>query len=157
VRRGRCQLRDTVPPTLVRLTRRALEGGGGRTLEPSYRYSAGSNCDVRPAGASSLTLSVLYGHPRPCSATPHTATTTLTLLSTRRRDAATPATAPRTDHRQRLPRARMETPRLTTTPPPSKPPLFKYRARHNTMTGAGFVGTTVNSPALYAIPSHVAK
>jgi hypothetical protein len=27
VRRGRCQLRDTVPPTLVRLTRRALEGG----------------------------------------------------------------------------------------------------------------------------------
>jgi hypothetical protein len=27
VRRGWCQLRDTVPPTLVRLTRRALEGG----------------------------------------------------------------------------------------------------------------------------------
>jgi hypothetical protein len=27
VQRGRCQLRDTVPPTLVRLTRRALEGG----------------------------------------------------------------------------------------------------------------------------------
>jgi hypothetical protein len=27
VRQGRCQLRDTVPPTPVRLTRRALEGG----------------------------------------------------------------------------------------------------------------------------------
>jgi hypothetical protein len=27
VRRGRCQLRDTAPPTLVRLTRRDLEGG----------------------------------------------------------------------------------------------------------------------------------
>jgi hypothetical protein len=27
VRRGRCQLRDSVPPTFVRLTRRALEGG----------------------------------------------------------------------------------------------------------------------------------
>jgi hypothetical protein len=27
VRRGRCQSRDAAPPTLVRLTRRALEGG----------------------------------------------------------------------------------------------------------------------------------
>jgi hypothetical protein len=27
VQQGRCQLRDIVPPTLVRLTRRALEGG----------------------------------------------------------------------------------------------------------------------------------
>jgi hypothetical protein len=34
VRRGRCQLRDTVPPTLVRLTRRALEGGAVAPSNP---------------------------------------------------------------------------------------------------------------------------
>jgi hypothetical protein len=145
MRRGRCHLRDTVPPTLVRLTRR------------SSRYSAGSNRDVRPAGAPSPSLSVLCSHPRPCSATPCTATTTLTLLGTRGRDAATPATVPRTDHRQRLPRARLETPRSTTTPPPSKPPLFKYRACHDAMTGARLARTGVVSTGLYTIPPHVTK
>jgi hypothetical protein len=52
VRRGQCQIRDTVPPTFVRLTRRALEGGA----EPSkgnkyifYGYT-GLHRDVRPAG-----------------------------------------------------------------------------------------------------------
>jgi hypothetical protein len=34
VRRGRCQLRDIVPPTLVRLTRRALEGGPAAPSSP---------------------------------------------------------------------------------------------------------------------------
>jgi hypothetical protein len=125
VRRGRCQLRDTVPPTLVRLTRRALEGGASRTLEPSFRCSTGSNHDDRPAGAPSPSLSVLCSHPRPCSATPRTATTTLALLGARGWDAATPATVPRTDHRQRLPRARLETPRSTATPSPSKPPCLR--------------------------------
>jgi hypothetical protein len=105
--------------------------GAGRTLEPSSRYFAESNCDVRPAGAPSPSLSVLCGHPRPCRATPCTATTTPTLLSTRGRDAAAPAAAPRTELRQRLPQARLKAPRSTTTPPPSKPPLFKHRTRHN--------------------------
>jgi hypothetical protein len=157
MRRGRCQLRDTVPPTLVRLTCRALEGWADRTLEPSSHYSAGSNRDVMPAGAPSPSLSVLCGHPRPCSATPCTATTTLTLLGMRGRDAATPDTVPRTDHRRRLPRARMETPRSTTTPPPSKPPLFKYRARHDAVTRARLARTGVISTELYTIPPHVAK
>jgi hypothetical protein len=131
--------------------------GAGRTLEPPSRDSAGSNRDVRPAGAPSPSLSVLCGHPRPCCATPCTATTTPTLLSTRGRDAATPATAPRTEGRQRLPRARLKAPRSTTAPPPSKSPLFKHRARHDAVTGARFARTTVNSTALYAIPPHVAK
>jgi hypothetical protein len=131
--------------------------GAGRTLEPSSRYSAGSNCDVRPVGAPSPSLSVLCGHPRPRSATSCTATTTPTLLGTRGRDAATPATVPRTNHRRQLPRARMETPRSTTTPPPSKSPLFRHTTRRDTVIGARFARTTVNSPTLYAIPSHVAK
>jgi hypothetical protein len=131
--------------------------GAGRTLEPSSRYSAGSNRDVRPAGAPSPSLMVLCGHPRPCSATPRTATTTPTLLITWGRHAATPATAPRTDHCQRLPRARLETPRSTTTPPPSKSPLFRHRTRRDTVIGASFARTAVSSAALYTIPPHVAK
>jgi hypothetical protein len=55
------------------------------------------------AGVPSPSLSILCGHPRPCRATPRTATTAPTLLSTRGRDTATPAIAPRTDRRQQLP------------------------------------------------------
>jgi hypothetical protein len=131
--------------------------GASRTLEPSSRYPTGSNRDVRLVGAPTPSLSVLCSHPRPCSATPCTATTTLTLLGTRGRDAATPATVPRTDHRQQLPRARRDTSRSTTTPPPSKPPLFKYRARHGTVTGARLARTGVIATELYAIPPRVAE
>jgi hypothetical protein len=122
--------------------------GPGCTLEPFPRESAGSNHDVRPAGAPSPPLLVLCGRPRPYSATPGTATTTPALLGTRGRDAATPATAPRMDHRQRLPRARLKTPRPTTMPSPSKPPLFKHRTRHGDTTGARTAKTTANSAAL---------
>jgi hypothetical protein len=104
---------------------------------PSSRDFAGSNRDVRPAGASSPSLSILCGHPRPCC--------------------ATPATAPRTDRRQRLPRARLKMPRSTTAPLPSKLFLFEHRTRHNAVTGARFTRTAVNSTALYAMPPHVAK
>jgi hypothetical protein len=131
--------------------------GAGCTLELFPRESAGSSHDVRPAGAPSPPLLDLCGRPRPRDATPGTATTTPTLLSTRGRDAATPATVPRTDHRQRLPRARLKTPRPTTTPSPSKPPLFEYRARHDDKTVARTARTAANSAALHAIPPHVAK
>jgi hypothetical protein len=50
VRRGRCQPRDVAPPTPVRLTRRALEGGAGRTLDSLSRDFTGLGRDVRPAG-----------------------------------------------------------------------------------------------------------
>jgi hypothetical protein len=131
--------------------------GAGRTLEPSSRDSAGSNRDVRPAGAPSPSLSILCGHPRPCCATPRTATTAPTLLSTRGWDAATPATAPRTERCQRPPRARLKTPRSTTTPLPSKLLLFEHRMRHDAVTGERFARTAVNSIALYAMPPHIAK
>jgi hypothetical protein len=131
--------------------------GAGCTLEPFPRESAGPNHDVRPAGAPSPPLLVLCGRPRACSATPGTATTTPALLGTRGRDAATPATVPRTDHHQRLPRARLKMPRPTTTPSPSKPPLFEYRTRHDDKTGARTARMAANSAALHAIPPHVAK
>jgi hypothetical protein len=50
VRRGRCQPRDAAPPTPVQLTRRALEGGAGRTLDLLSRDLAGLGRDVRLAG-----------------------------------------------------------------------------------------------------------
>jgi hypothetical protein len=156
VRYGQCQPRGTVLPTPVRLKRRALEGGPAASSNPS-RESAGSNRDVWPTGASSPPLLVLCGRPRACSTTPGTATTTPALSGTRRRDAATPATVPRTDYRQRLPRARLKTPRPTTTPSPSKPPLFEYRTHHDDKTVSRTVRTTANSAALHAILPHVAK
>jgi hypothetical protein len=129
----------------------------GCTLKSFSRDSAGSNRDVQPAGVPSPSLLVLCGHPRPCSTTPGTATTTPALLNTRGRDAATPATVPRTDHHQRPPRARLKTPQPTTMPSPSKLPLFKYRTRHDDKTGARTARTTANSTALHAIPPHVGK
>jgi hypothetical protein len=131
--------------------------GAGCALELFSRESGGSSLDVRPTGAPSPPLLDLCSRPCPCSATPGTAATTLALLNTRGRDAATPATVPRTDHRQRPPRARLETPQPTTTPSPSKPPLFKYGTCHDDKTGARTARTAANSAALHAIPPHVAK
>jgi hypothetical protein len=147
VRHGQCQLRDTVPPTPVRLTCRNLEGGPAAPSNPSLMTLQGQT----------MTSGRRKRHPRSCSATPSTATTTLALCSTRGRDAATPTTVPRMDHRQQLPRARLRTPRPTTTPSPSKPLLFKYGTSHNYKTGARTARTAANSPTLYAIPPHVAE
>jgi hypothetical protein len=147
VRHGQCQLRDTVLPTPIRLMRRALEGGPAAPSNPSLVNLQGQT----------MTSGRRECHPRPCSATSGTATTTPALLGTRGRDAATPATVPRTDRRQRLPRARLRTPRLTTTPSPSKPPLFKYGTRHDDKTGARAARAAANPPALHTIPPLVAK
>jgi hypothetical protein len=125
------------------------------TLEPLSRDYTGSNHDARPAAAPSPSLSTPCGHPCHCRVTPRTATTTPTLLSTWGRDAVTPATAPRMDHCQRLPRARSKPLRPTTMPLPSKPLLFGHRTRHDAATRARFARTTINSTTLFAIPQHV--
>jgi hypothetical protein len=65
VRRGRCQLRDTVPPTFVWLTRRALEGGR-RNPRRGNKYSFlclhRTTHDVKPA---EMILSVAISPVRP--------------------------------------------------------------------------------------------
>jgi hypothetical protein len=157
MRRGRCQLRDTVSPALVRPTRRALEGGPAAPSSPPLVTLQGQTVtsgrrERHPRRCQSCAAIPVPAAPRAC-----TATTTPTLLGTRGRDAVTLATVPRTDHRRQLPRARMETPRSTTTPPPSKSPLFRHPTRRDTVIGARFARTTVNSPTLYATPSHVVK
>jgi hypothetical protein len=147
VRYGQCQPRGTVLPTPVRLTCRALEGGPAAPSNPSLVNLQGQT----------MTSGWWERHPRPCSNTPGTATTTPVPLSARGRDAATPAIVPCTDRCQQLPRARLRTPWPTTTPSPSKPPLFKYETRHDDKTRARAARTAANSPALHTIPPHVAK
>jgi hypothetical protein len=48
-------------------------------------------------------------------------------------------------------------PRSTTTPLPSKLPLFGYRTRHDDKIVARTVKTAADSTALHAILPHVAK
>jgi hypothetical protein len=92
-------------------------------------------------------------HPGHCSAIP------LRCGSAGRQDAATPAAVPLTTSRQLHPRVsvRMTTEREAPTPPPSKPLLDGYRARHGAPPEARFARTAVYSATLYAMPSHVAR
>jgi hypothetical protein len=125
------------------------------TLEPLSRDYAGSNHDARPAAAPSPLLLTPCGRPCHCRATPRTAATTPTLLSTRGWDAVMPAAILRTDHYQRPPRARSKPLRSTTTPLPSKPFLFGHRTHPDAATGARFAKMAINSMTLFAIPQHV--
>jgi hypothetical protein len=78
VRRGRCQLRDTVPPTLVRITRHALEGGPATPSNPLL---------VTPQGQI-VTSGRRERHPRryqPCAAIPAPTTPLRALLQLLRR------------------------------------------------------------------------
>jgi hypothetical protein len=68
VRQGRCQLRDTVPPTPVRLTRRTLERGADDTLVYLLRAYTGPRRDVRPAGS---VIPVAVSPVRPSPPLPH--------------------------------------------------------------------------------------
>jgi hypothetical protein len=69
-----------MPPTPVRLTRRALQG---ELAKPSNAFPVTTQGYAMTSGRrerSSPSLSALCGHPRHCSATPGTATTCPTLL-----------------------------------------------------------------------------
>jgi hypothetical protein len=77
-----------MPPTPVRLTRRALEGG---PAAPSNVFSVPS-------------LSALCDHPRHCCTTLDTVATSRRCWGARGQDIATTATVPRTGPHQRHPR-----------------------------------------------------
>jgi hypothetical protein len=155
VRRGWCQLRDTVPPTPVRLTRCTLEGGP----------AAPSNVFPVPTQGQTMTSGRRERHPhhhQPCAAIFAPAAPRRALLqllqhywNARGQDAAIPAAVPRTGLRQRPPRAcpRTTTGRPTTMPLPSKPLLFEHRTRHDTKTHQD--GRQLH--ALLAIPPHVGE
>jgi hypothetical protein len=65
VRRGRCQPRDTAPPTPVRLTRRALEGG---PATPSNHFLVNLQDQVMMLGRQdAIPTTVGRVRPPPCS------------------------------------------------------------------------------------------
>jgi hypothetical protein len=163
MRRGQCQPRGTVPPTSVRLTRRALEGG---PAEPSnggecffYDYT-GLRRDVRPAGtvfsvavnpvrpSSPLQRHAGYCDDIPDTVGAHGDGTSLCLPLCLVR-------TPRRRHPRTGPRAVARRP--TSTRPPSKPLLYGPRTRHDAPTGARFARTVVNSVALLSTPPHIGE
>jgi hypothetical protein len=150
MRRGRCQLRDTVPPTPIRLTRRALEGG---PTAPSNVSSVLTQSHAVTSGRrdrSSPSLSTLCDHPRHCRTTSGTVTTSRRCWGAQGQDVATTATVPRTGPPSTAPSNQSTTAasQPTATPPPSKPLLYEHRARHDAPTGAGFARTAVSSATL---------
>jgi hypothetical protein len=103
VRQGRCQLLDIMPPTPVRLTCRALEGG---PAAPSIIFHVLMQDHAVTSGRwdrTSPLLSTLCDRPRHCCTTPDTVTTSQRCWDARGRDITTIATVPRTDPHQRHP------------------------------------------------------
>jgi hypothetical protein len=78
VRHGQCQLRGTVPPTPVRLTRRALEGG---PATPSNHFLVNLQGQAMTLGRRDAIPTTMgpVRPPRVCGTTPGTAATTPSL------------------------------------------------------------------------------
>jgi hypothetical protein len=149
VRHGRCQLRDTVSPTPVRLTRRALKGGPAAPSNIFYVLIQGHAVTSGWRDRSSLSLSTLCGHPRHCRTTPDTVVTPQRCWDVRGQDIATTATMPRTGPHQRHPR----------TGPPRRPvnqPLHRH-PRSRSCTGTRRTTTPQqerDSPERPSAPQH---
>jgi hypothetical protein len=146
VRQGRCQLRDTVPPTPIQLTRRALEGGPAAPSNIFYVLIQGHVVTSGRRDRSSPSLSTLCGHPRHCRATPDTVATSQRCWEVRGQDIATTATVPRTGPHKWHPRIG----------PPQRSvnqPLHR-RPRSRPCTSTGRTMRAVSCAALFAIPLH---
>jgi hypothetical protein len=162
VRHGRCQSRDTVPPTLVRLTHRALERGRRNSRRGMNVYSTLAQDYVVTSGQrdrSPPSPSVLCGHPRRPTPSRALHRHPLRCGGTGRQDTATPAVVRPTASRQPHPRVgiRTTTLRRTSTPPPSKPLLGRHRACHDTPLEDRFARTAIHSVVLCVIPPHIAR
>jgi hypothetical protein len=156
VRRGQCQLRDTVPPTPVRLMHRTLEGGPVTPSNPPLVTLQGQTVTsgrrerhpvvvtpVRPSSSlqrhavhcynySDVVGNAGTGHRHACHCTPY----------------GSLSSAPSSPHGD----APVDHYASTL-----EAPLFNYRGRRDAVTGARFARTSTISPALYAIPPHIAK
>jgi hypothetical protein len=157
VRQGRCQLRDTVPPTPGN-TSRPRRGASG-TLKYFFRADAGPRRDVGPTGSitpvavspvrPSQPLLLHAGH---CGDIP----ALLRRAGIRHRhDDHCAAYGPPSTAPSNQPTTAAIQP--TATPSPSKPRLYEHRTHHDASTEAGFARTAASSAALFAIPPHVGK
>jgi hypothetical protein len=162
VRQGRCQIRDTVPPTLVRSPRRTPRDRTAETLERGTdAYPALGQDDAVTSGQRG----VCSPSPPPCVAIPAAVPPSRALQhhpwhcgTTGRRDIATPATVRLPALCQHDPRAdvRTTTKREAPTPLPSKPLLDRHRTRRDAPPEARFARTVTHSTVLYTILPHVA-
>jgi hypothetical protein len=121
-----------VPPTPVRLTHRALEGG---LTAPSNAFSVLMQDHAVTSGQRdrpSPSLSTLCNHPRHCCTTPGTVTTSRCCWGTRGQDVATTATVSRTGLPSTTPSNRLTT---TASQPTTTPLLCNPRSRSCTSTG----------------------
>jgi hypothetical protein len=159
VRQGQCQLRDTVPPAPVRLTRRTLEGGPVRPSNIFYVLLQDHAVTSGRQGRASPSLSALCCHPSHYCTTPGAVAIPRHCWDVRGQDLATTTTVPRTSFPSMAPSSWPTTAasQPTTTPQPSKPLLYRHRTHHDASTGARFARTAVSSTALFAIPLHVPK
>jgi hypothetical protein len=89
-------IRDTVPPTPVRLTRLALEGGPAAHSNIFYMLIQGHAVTSGQRDRSSPSLSALCGHPRHCRTLPDTVVTSQRCWDVRGQDIATTDIVPRT-------------------------------------------------------------
>jgi hypothetical protein len=149
VRQGRCQLHDTVPTTLVRLTRCALEGGPMAPSNIFYVLIQGHAVTSGRRDRSSPSLSTLCGHPRHCRTMPDIVATSQRCWDVRGQDIATTDTVPRTAPPSMAPSNR----------PPRRPvnqPLHRH-PRSRSCTGTGRTTTPQqerDSPGRPSAPQH---
>jgi hypothetical protein len=161
VRYGRRRSRGTMPPTSVWPTRRTLERGWRSPRREDGRLLPARTGLRRDVGSAGPVTSVAIGPMRPSLPSQHHPGHCITISyivgGTGRQDAATPAAVRPTAPRQPHPRGnvRTTTKRATPIPPPSKPLLDGYRARHDAPPDIRFARMAVYSVALYAMPSHV--
>jgi hypothetical protein len=160
VRQGQCQLRDTVPPTLIRPARRALERGRWNPRKGYGHLYRARRRDVELVRrVSSITVSPVRPSPLPRHHPGHCSTIPGAVGGPGRQDVATPAAVRPPAFHQPDPRddACTTTRREAPTPPPLKPLLDGYRTRCDALPEARFARTAIYSVELYTIPSHVAE
>jgi hypothetical protein len=149
VRRGQCQLHDTVSPAPVRLTCRALEGGAVAPSNIFYMLMQDHTVMSGRRDRSSPSFSGLCGHPRHCSTTRGAVATSRCCFDVRGQDIATIATVPRTGFPSTAPSnwPTMAAGQPTTAPQP----------RSRSCTSAGHTTTPQrerNSPGRPSAPQH---
>jgi hypothetical protein len=156
VRHGRCQPRDAAPPTPIRLTCRALEGG---PATPSKCFPVTLQGQVKTLGrrgAIPATVSCRRPPPRVRLHAGHCGNSSGTVRRARTGRHHACHCAPYGSS-SATPRACLRTSRPTTAPLPSKPPLFGYKIRHDGRIAARTVKAAAYSTARRTILPHVAK
>jgi hypothetical protein len=163
VRHGRRHSHDTVPPTPVRLMRRALKRGRRSPRRGDRRLLHARTRLRRDIRLARPDTSIAIGPVRPSPPSQHHPGHCITISNTvGGRGNKTPPRQLLCAQRPLISRTleanvRTTTKREASMPPHSKPFLDSYSALHDVPPEARFARTAFYSTALYGIPPHVAK